>query len=214
MVYIGLRYCSIASLIVMLFGADLVNAGTVHFSDRPLSIPVQIVTGEEADYFDANSNLSVKQALWNVERYHLGRFVIEAIAKGKYKEALPDINFVLKYFPNHPTALQLLTSIAVLSNNRALPIQAFEKAITLYPQHAITHAQYGLYYVTIERLDIGIRKLYDAIQQDPQLATAYVWLSQAYDKKGEVKLAREARAKAKELGYNGVLTGEHDKASD
>jgi predicted Zn-dependent protease len=177
-------------------------------SDSPRVIPVQQITGDEADYFDASIDSRVKQALANAERYHMGQSVIESIAKGRYKEALPDIDFVLRYFPNHPMGLQLLTSIAVLSKNRALPIQYFEKAIALYPKHAITYAQYGWYYVTIDRVDIGIRKLQDAIELDRQLTAAYIWLAHAYDKKGQSQLAREAAARARELGYNGALPGD------
>jgi predicted Zn-dependent protease len=170
-------------------------------------MPVQDVTQVEKDYFNAANDRNVKQQLYNVERFHLNKNVLENIGSGKYQYALGDINFTLKYFPNHPRALQLLTTIAVLSKNRGLPIRYFEKAIALYPNHAITHAQYGWYFVTIGDLDNGIQRLNHAIEVEPKLTAGYVWLAHAYEKKGDLQLAREARERAKELGYNGKLPG-------
>jgi len=160
------------------------------------------------DYFNADTEGPIRGRLESVENYHMGRGLIEKIAKGEYKYALQELDFVLTYFPNHPRGLQLLTSVAVLIKNRALPIPFFEKAIALYPDRAITCAQYGWYYVTIDRLDIGIHKLKDAIEMDPKLTAAYVWLAQAYEKKGNLQLAREAAKRAKELGYNEKLPGD------
>lgn len=174
-------------------------------------VEIQEITGEEADYFHADTDSKVKYQLATVERYHMGKTVVDNIARGRYEYALQDIKFILRYFPNHPTGLQLLTSVAVLSKNKAVPIMYFEKAIALYPNHPITYAQYGWYYVTIDRLDNGIQKLKHAIKMDPKLTAAYVWLAQAYEKKGEIQLAREAAGRAKELGYNGAAMGDPQK---
>jgi predicted Zn-dependent protease len=159
------------------------------------------------DYFSVNTEAPVRDRLASVENHHMGRGLIEKIAKGEYKYALQELDFILTYFPNHPTGLQLLMSVAALSKNRALPIPFFEKAIALYPNRAITYAQYGWYYVTIDRLDIGIHKLQHAIEMEPQLTAAHVWLAKAYEKKGDSQLAREAAKRAKELGYNEKLPG-------
>ena len=171
----------------------------------------QNTTGDEHDYFDASADEASKRLLRQVESFHLNKKFFENIAKGIYKYPLQDIDFVLKYFPNHPTGLQFLTSVAVLSKNRAMPIMYFEKAIALYPGHAITYAQYGWYYVTIDRLEKGIEKLNDAVRMDSQLTAGYVWLAQAYEKKGDFKLAREAAKRAKELGYSEKLPGDLGK---
>ncbi len=214
MLYSLFTYRVLLSLVLVFASTNMSRAQAPRLNslgDGTVFKPVQNITGDEADYFEAGFEKGVKQALANVERYHMGRSVVEAIAKGHYKEALPDINFVLRYFPNHPMGLQFLTSLAVLSNNRALPIEYFEKAIALYPKHAITHAQYGWYYVTIDRLDRGIRKLREAIEMEPELTAAYIWLSEAYNKKGESKLSRAAADRARELGYDGVLPGELKK---
>jgi predicted Zn-dependent protease len=171
-------------------------------------MPVQDAPHTVYDYFDASTDRIVKQRLQAVERFHMNKELFDGIANGKYKYALGDIDFTLRYFPNHPRGLQLLTTVAVLAKNRALPIRYFEKAIALYPSHAITHAQYGWYFVTIGDFENGLQKIKHAIEMDPKLIAGYVWLAQAYEKKGDLQLAREARERAKELGYKGQLTGD------
>jgi Tfp pilus assembly protein PilF len=171
-------------------------------------IPIQDATNTVDDYFDASKNHVVRQRLQAVERHHMNKDVFDNIASGKYKYALGDIDFTLRYFPNHPRGLQLLTTVAALTKNRALPISYFEKAIALYPTHAITHAQYGWYLVTIGDLDKGIQTLKYAIEMDPKLTAGHVWLAHAYEKKGDNELARQAKERAKELGYNGKLPGD------
>jgi predicted Zn-dependent protease len=205
------RYSLAISLLFVLFLVIVTDAQTIDVPKVEYSaavMPIQSVTQVENDYFDAGSNRSVKQRLYNVERFHMNKSVLENISSGKYQYALNDINFTLRYFPNHPKALQLLTTIAALTKKRALPIPYFEKAINLYPSHAITHAQYGWFFVSIGDLDNGIQKLNYSVQVDPKLTAAYVWLAQAHEKKGDLKLAREARERAKELGYRGNTAGD------
>jgi predicted Zn-dependent protease len=200
----------VVCLLLALFFVRLTEAQVFQVDKLEYSadvMPVQDAPHTVYDYFDASTDRIVKQRLQAVEQYHMNKGVLENIANGKYKYALGDIDFTLRYFPNHPRGLQLLTTVAALAKNRALPIRYFEKAIALYPNHAITHAQYGWFCVTIGDFDNGIQKLRHAIELDPKLTAGYVWLAQAYEKKGDLQLAREARERAKELGYDGKLSG-------
>jgi predicted Zn-dependent protease len=205
------NYRLVLSLLVGLLPVGVTEAQIILFDNVAYSagvMPIQDAPHTVYDYFDASADRIVKQRLQAVEQYHMHKGVLENIANGKYKYALGDIDFTLRYFPNHPRGLQLLTTVAALTKNRALPIQYFEKAIALYPSHAITHAQYGWFFVTIGDLDKGIQKLNYSVQVDPKLTAGYVWLAQAYEKKGDLQLAREARERAKELGFSGKLTGD------
>jgi predicted Zn-dependent protease len=207
-----LNQCPIAvCLFLVLFFVSVIEAQVFHLDNLEYSadvMPVQDAPHTVYDYFDASTDRIVKQRLQAVERFHMNKHLFENIANGKYKHALGDIDFTLRYFPNHPRGLQLLTTVAALTKNGALPIRYFEKAIALYPKHAITHAQYGWFFVTIGDLDNGIQKLRHAIEMDPKLTTGHVWLAQAYEKKGDLQSSRAARERAKELGYNGKLPGD------
>src|SRR5688500_6686865 len=191
------KKCLVFWLLLVSFLAGRTGVQGFHFDKRYSTglIPVQIQDAPHPtyDYFDAAKDRSVKERLQAVERYHMNKEVIELIGSGKYQYALNEINFTLNNFPNHPTALHLLTTVAALTKKRSLPIRYFEKAIALYPSHAITHAQYGWFFVTIGDLDNGIRKLNYSVELDPKLTAGYVWLSQAYERKGDTQAAREAR---------------------
>jgi predicted Zn-dependent protease len=207
------RYQRVVCLLVTVFFFSVVRKATPIDNVEYLAgvIPIQDANQPMYDYFDAARDPAVKQALQAVERYHMTKEVLQNIGSGKYQYALGDIDFTLRYFPNHPMGLQLLTTVASLTKNRALAIRYFEKAIGLYPSHAITHAQYGWYFVTIGDVDNGIQKLKHAVEVDPKLTAGYVWLAQAYEKKGDSQLAREARERAKELGYKGTFSGDSSK---
>jgi tetratricopeptide (TPR) repeat protein len=100
----------------------------------------------------------------------------------------------------------LMTPVAKLTKNSALGISYYERAIKMFPRYAITYAQYGKYLTDFDQADAGIEKLMTAIEMDPKLAAAYVWIAGAYFKKGNKDLARESAEKARSLGYNGNLS--------
>jgi tetratricopeptide (TPR) repeat protein len=116
---------------------------------------------------------------------HLNQKVWGDFRAGRFSNVLADLNYTLDKFPNHPKALLLLGSVARLIKSPALPIPYFEKAIQLYPQYALTHAQYGAYMTEIGSVEVGIGKLKKAIEIDPNLSLAHTWLAKAYSQKGK-----------------------------
>jgi Tfp pilus assembly protein PilF len=154
------------------------------------------------DYFIANQYRETKELLYLLERHHLNQRVLTDFSAGRFNYALTDIQYILERMVNHPKALELMGSIARLTKAPSLPIPYYENALKLYPQYALTHAQYGAYLVDIGRIDAGIAKLKQAIEMDPKLAAAYAWLAKAYLKTGNQELARQAAEQAKALGYD------------
>jgi hypothetical protein len=171
--------------------------------------------GSGLDYFTAKmepeGENGIKQLLRNVETFHLDKRLLQNIADGRYDVALADLDFVLKYFPNHPGALQMLTTVAALSKKTAIAVKYFEIALALYPNYAITHAQYGRLFMVLGDLNVAIKKFEQAIQMDPKLTAGYELLALAYEKKGDVKSARETRERAKEVASKGASSGESPK---
>jgi Tfp pilus assembly protein PilF len=161
------------------------------------------------DYFTANENADTKRMLQQVQQNHLDRSwghakgVMGFIADKRYRDAKLDLDYTLGRFPNHPRALMLLEMVAKLNNEPSLPIRYYENALRLYPQYAVTRAQYGNYLVQIKELEPGIARLSEAAQMDPKLVAAHVWLARAYHQVGNFELARESQEKARELGYKG-----------
>ena len=169
------------------------------------------------DYFTANQYPMIKRLLWSVETNHLDDRVLqlytaESRKSDSYKYALENVKYVLEKFPNHPKALMVMSSVARLMKASAIPIPYYKNALRLYPQHAITQAQYGNYLVEIGQVDPGIESLKQAIETEPGLALAHAWLADAYVKKGDLELARLAAEEARKLGYKGELLSAENKS--
>ena len=133
------------------------------------------------------------------------RTIPDWIAKNRLDNAMGDIKYSLDRFPNHPVSLQQLSMVAQLTKNTVLAVNYFERAIALYPQYALTRAQYGLFLMSINKVDAGIEILKQSIEIEPKLAAGYAGLAHAYAKKGDLEPAREAARKARELGFAGKL---------
>jgi tetratricopeptide (TPR) repeat protein len=150
------------------------------------------------DYFTADQNPDTKHYLHLVEIAHTNK-ITDWVRQGRMNDAIADCKYTLDRFPNHPKGLMLVGMVAKLVKNPALAIAYYEKAIKLYPQYALTHAQYGMYLVDIGNMRAGIAKLQEATKIDPQLPQTYTWLAKAYTKSGNTELARQAALRAKEL---------------
>jgi Tfp pilus assembly protein PilF len=150
-----------------------------------------------SDYFSHSPNS--EQIRW-AEKYHLNRQKFFArLKEGQYKYALDELHIVLDYLPNHPKALFLLQVTAPLAKKPRDVIYRYERAIHLYPQHAITHAQFGLYLAGNQQVEKGIVYLKKAISLDPKNEKFQTWLANAYEKAGKKDLTKQADKKAKDL---------------
>jgi tetratricopeptide (TPR) repeat protein len=157
------------------------------------------------DFFVAKDDAETAHLLHLVEIAHTNR-ILPQISSKDYRGALSDIKYTLNRFPNHPRGLVLMGLYGRLMKTHALAMPYYEKAIRLYPQYALTRAQYGAYMVSLGNLDEGIKKLITAVEIDPDLAFAHVWLAAAYYKRGNVELGRGAETKARELGFDGKIS--------
>jgi tetratricopeptide (TPR) repeat protein len=159
------------------------------------------------DYFIADQYWEIKQNRGLLEKHHLTNpRVLADFAAGRWASVIADLKFILERMPNHPKALQVLGHVAKTSLQDSLPIPYYEHALKLYPQYAITHAQYGAYLVAIGHLEAGIVRLNHAKDMDQKLVAAHVWLAKAYLKSGHPDLARQAKERARALGYKGSFS--------
>src|SRR5688572_12590551 len=91
-------FLALAPFIVSVTDDQVIAFDNVAYSAGVM--PVQDATSDVYDYFDAAKIRIVGQRLQAVEQHHMNKEVLENIANGKYKYALADINFTLRYFPN------------------------------------------------------------------------------------------------------------------
>jgi Tfp pilus assembly protein PilF len=156
------------------------------------------------DYFNPSNDPHIRWLKGDLDGAHT-KPAIRAFAQGDLKTVRVELDYILIRFINHPQALALAVAFATSTKNPTWAIPHFERALGVYPQYAITHAQYGNYLTSIGMVDNGIEKLKKATEMDPKLIGAHVWLSVAYKKAGNDELAREAAEKARALGYKGRL---------
>ena len=179
---------SLALLVVILLSSRLAHA--------------QLPTIAGQDYFTADK--SPGSYLTIMESAHVV-VIPNWISQGRLDNAIGDIKYSLDRFPNHPISLQQLGLVAQMTKNISLAVTYFERAIALFPQYALTRAQYGLFLVGINYVDAGIERLKQSVEMDPKLPAGYAGLAHAYAKKGASEQAREAAKKARELGFAGKL---------
>lgn len=159
-------------------------------------------SGPGYDYFIAHEVDSIRGYLNAVTMAHTDK-ILGFIREGKMDAAIFDVKYTLDRFANHPKGLQMAGIVAQLTKKPSLAIHYYERALKMYPQYAITYAQYGGYLVGNGQIDAGIERLKEAVEKDPKLAGAYALLAKAYAKNGKTELARDAADKARELGYKG-----------
>jgi tetratricopeptide (TPR) repeat protein len=156
----------------------------------------------QQDYFTAEK--CGQCYLTILESAHV-RTIPNWIKNGRLDNAMGDIRYTLDRFPNHPVSLQQLSMLAKLTKQTAVAIGYFERAITSFPQYALTRSQYGLFLLSIDRVDSGLASFKEAIALEPTLAVGYAGLAHAYLRKENVEEARAAASKARELGFTGKL---------
>jgi tetratricopeptide (TPR) repeat protein len=152
------------------------------------------------DYFSIVSTTSEsysRRSFRNIEQHHLSKALIN-LRQGKAREAINDCVYVLDRAVNHPKGLAILGFAARLAKEPSLPVRYYERAVTLYPGHAMTHAQYGKYLAEIGKREEGVKRLQRAIEIDPGFKVAYTWLAHLYVQLGQVDLARQMIQRRKE----------------
>lgn len=181
--------------------SPIVRVQTYQEVETPVSV-------EELDYFTAGNDPHATYRLTRVEMDHFSEETFGwKFRSGFHVGAAAELQFILSYFPNHPKALSLMTTIATLWGKPLLPLKYFQKALQLFPQHALTHAQYGTYLVNIGMIEEGISSLKKALEMDPTLPSAHAALAKAYSQTKNAQLAREEARKARELGWKGQFSG-------
>ncbi len=168
-------------------------------------VHAQQPTNRGQDYFTADK--SPRSYLTILEGAHVAT-IPGWISKGRLDNAVLDIDYTLRAFPNHPQALQFAGLVSQLTKNPLWAIRCFENAVGAYPQNAFTHMQYGWHLITTGRIGDGIDRLKLSIQMDPTLSAGHAGLAHAYAKKGDLEQAQEAAKKARELGFTGKLPAE------
>lgn len=156
-------------------------------------------SGVGADYFDPQK----RQLLVQLKRYHLDA-AVKDMNDRKLNIAQVEVDFVLKWVPNHVEGLLVNEAIAKAKGLPEAAVGRYLRALELYPNHAITHAQFGAYLLDLGRVDAAIDSLNTAVRLDATLGIAHSYLAKAYREKGDLDRAASEEAEARKyLGRGG-----------
>ncbi len=128
--------------------------------------------------------LELDESLTDAQRQNLGQRARKAV------------NIAQKLDPDSAGAISLL---AYQLDNRQLRIQAWERALELDPDHAVTYFRYGRELADADALEDAERLLLRAIALSPQDARFRMQLARVFSLQGREDEARAEREKAKQL---------------
>jgi tetratricopeptide (TPR) repeat protein len=153
------------------------------------------------DYYVTRSDRAAANLLEQVEKYHLGPGVQNTRAN-QYQHAHGELDFILRYFPNHPQALMLMSEVCVKWKHPGLcnPEAYFQNALQINPEAADTYTLHGIYLQNTGRLDQAIESYKKALARNPTSMNAHYNLGLAYVGKKNYAQANEHAQQAYALG--------------
>ncbi|MCC6609933.1 MAG: tetratricopeptide repeat protein [Burkholderiales bacterium] len=152
------------------------------------------------DYYMASSYSDGMQMLRNLNQNHY-RPASEKLSRGHYSGVEGDLDFMLKYFPNHPQALAGMAQLAIGLKRPYMAERYFKNAIERYPDHDETYMIYGVFLHRLGRLQPAIAQYEKALEINPDSALGHYNLGLAYV---DIKRYREANVHAQKAYQLGV----------
>ena len=131
------------------------------------------------DYYQAGASTSGAQMLRNLDQNHY-RGAARQLEIRRYHAAIPDLEFMLKYIPNHPQALAGIAQVSVGLKRPDLADQHFKNAIQLYPDHDETYVIYGVFLHKLGRMDAAIAQYKKALEINPNSVLGHYNLGLAF----------------------------------
>jgi len=148
------------------------------------------------DYFAARGS----DSLLIVERYHLGP-CRQHVRDRDWARAMNECNFILRIFPNHPTALLLVSQICdQWKTGACLLDDVFERAVAINPKAAGTYVVQGIYLNRTKQYATAIQRFETALELDPDNLNAHYNLALTYLDTKQFELANQHAQRAYALG--------------
>lgn len=153
------------------------------------------------DYYKARLTKEGRGLLSRVEGYHLEQGVGKMKA-GQYAYAYGDFDFILRYFPNHPRGLALMSELCDVKwkNPRCDTEGRFRNAIEINPRAPQTFIVNGIHLQRLNRVPEATESYKRAIALDPASASAHYNLGLIYLEQKQFELANRHAQLAYSIG--------------
>lgn len=140
-----------------------------------------------------NPGTGNERADWtNAHKFHL-QPAFDEMKLGRWKSARDNFEFILRYFPNSPQALNGISELCDLkwSSAQCDADSWFEKAVAVNPSVATTWVIYGLHFQRKKRLSEAVEKFQYALTLEPNNINGRYNLGLAYFDLKEYEKANE-----------------------
>jgi tetratricopeptide (TPR) repeat protein len=153
------------------------------------------------DYYLTRSDKTAASVLGQVEKYHLDP-AASNLRAGQYQYSYDELSFILRYFPNHPQALVLLSELCAKWKQpaRCDADARFQRAVQVNPEAADTYTIHGMYLQNTGRVDQAIESYKRALALNPVSMNAHYNLGLAYVNKKNFEEANQHAQQAYALG--------------
>lgn len=154
------------------------------------------------DYYQAHLSPTTAQLLNNVEKYHEEQSK-DYMRRKQYDGAWKGFDFILRYFPNHPRGLLLMSELCLVWKNRQCDMESyFDKAVRLSPNHPGVYLTKGIYLHKRGKLNEAIDSYKKSLEFNPSSANAHYNLGLVYVAQKQYSLANEHAQQAYALGID------------
>ena len=144
-----------------------------------------------------------KALLVNNEEHHLD-VALTKLASGKKSQleyVKQQLQYLLPRWPNHPRALQIVSEVAVRTNDTAYALRWYTKAISAFPRVYQTYVLYGSYLYRVHEYDKAEKNFREAVQLAPDSSEPNYDLGLVLFAKKRYKEANHYAQIAYQLGY-------------
>lgn len=158
------------------------------------------------DYYGTNTE--TRRGIHTVEKHHWKQ-ALTAIKGMRFKTAKGELDFILRWIPNHPHALIELSKLSITMGHPEIAIPYLDSAIKFNPQYENSHAIYGIHLFKVNRLRDSIEKFKTALAINPDSSEVHYNLGLAFIASKNYSQAKVHAEKAYSLDY--PLAGLRDK---
>lgn len=158
--------------------------------------------GGPFDYLDPAARTN-KQHIPTVEKYHFN-YDVQTGRRGQSGHILEDLDFILRYVPNHHRALYTLINYylkhdPIVTHRRSAECY-LERARVFNPEDGTVRMLAGIYYARQDKLEEAEQSYLEALELMPDSAELHYNLGLLYIERGNDAAANEHAVRAYSLG--------------
>lgn len=152
---------------------------------------------KQHDFFAQDA--ASRQRLQVVEQHHWPQS-LKAMSREDWRTAHQELDFILRWIPNHPYALDQYSRFAVRTDRLGLAKQYFDYALQFSPDNPSTYLVYGMHLHRVANYSEALEKLKQALRLAPDSADVHYNLGLTYFRLERLAEARKHAQRAYALG--------------